>query len=114
MFLSIFFIIRVFYVTLSYLVVFSKILGRKKNFLVLSVCCFLHCLLRFGFFREGVSESGEFYGGPSMDSRLLNSFRLAFSYLHRYQCVHYVSGRTDNVPLMYLYVIRGGLKDDCT
>lgn len=34
----------------------------------------------------------------------VGSFRLAFSYLHFYQCVHYVCGRMDNMSLMYLYV----------
>lgn len=76
-------------------------------FVVSYVAC---CVL--GFLGKGVSEAGDFYGGSSRESRLLYSFRLAFIYLHLYQCVHYVYGRTDNMSRMYLYVIKGGLKDD--
>lgn len=66
----------------------------------------------WGVLGRGFSESGAFYDGSSIKSRLLNSFRLVFSYLHLYQCVRYICRRTDNMVLMCLYVIRGGLKDE--
>jgi len=32
----------------------------------------------WGFLGRGISESGAFYGGASIERRLLNGFRLAF------------------------------------